>query len=462
MKSPTAPPAAVEPKPPGETQTAVDLKATAEARPAWQHLVAPPPPPKPPTLLARVVRWTILIVVAAAAWKYYPVWSPWVLARLPQRNAIPAKPPARVTPVVTAPVVQRDLDLYLNGLGSVTALNTVTVRSRVEGELINIAFQEGQMVKEGDLLAEIDPRPFERRRDQAKGAVDRDQASLNLARLNLKRQEELLKSSATTQAQYDQQFAMVAQAEAVLETNKAVLEDAELQLSYCRITAPISGRVGLKLVDRGNMVRANEANGIVVITQLEPIGVTFTIPQDEIPRVQKRAREAKEVTVDVYDREFRVHLASGKLLAFDNQVDATTGTLRLKAEFKNENRTLFPNQFVNARLTVETLKNAIVIPSAAVQRGPEGPFVYLAKPDDTVELRMIVTGPTQGTETSVATGLSLGDIVVTDGLDKLQPGAKISYRGAKTADAKPEGGAPGNAPGRGPGGDRPVAEKGKA
>jgi multidrug efflux system membrane fusion protein len=355
MKSPTVPRPATELPPPDAAPTeglsATESKAVeskpAAPRPAWANLSAPAPP-KPPTLLGRLIRWTVLVALIAAGWKYYPIWYPWVQQHLASRTAGPVKPPARVTPVVTAPVVQRDLDLYLNGLGTVTALNTVTVRSRVEGEILNIAFQEGQMVKEGDLLAEIDPRPFERRRDQAKGAVARDEATLNLAKLNLKRQEELLTKSATTQAQYDLQFATVAQAEATLETNQAVLEDAELQLSYCRITAPLTGRVGLKLVDRGNMVRANDPNGIVVITQLDPIAVTFTIPQDEIPRVQKRAREAKEVVVDAFDREFQTQLASGKLVAIDNQVDSMTGTLRLKAEFKNDNRGLFPNQFVNA------------------------------------------------------------------------------------------------------------------
>ncbi len=457
MKSPTAPPPTPEHAPVAEP------KPGSQPRPVRAIISYPAPAPRP-TVLGRIVRWTILLAIIVAGWRYYPVWWPWVQARLPQRAAGPGKAPPRVTPVIAAPVSQRDLDLYLNGLGTVTALNTVTVRSRVEGELINVAYSEGQMVNEGDLLAEIDPRPFERQRDQAKGAVARDLATLSLAKLNLKRQEDLLKSNATTEAQYDLQFATVAQAQAAMETNQAVLETAELQLAYCRITAPIKGRVGLRTVDRGNMVRGNDPSGIVVITQLEPIGVVFTIPQDEIPRVQKRIQEEQELVVDAFDRDFRAKLASGQLLAIDNQVDATTGTLRLKAQFKNENGSLFPNQFVNARLTVDTLKRAFVIPSAAVQRGPEGPFVYVAKPDDTVELRMIVTGPTQGTETSIQTGLALGDMVITDGVDKLQPGAKVTFRGAgKSADAKPGSGKPAPAPNAA---ERipasPVAEKGKA
>jgi len=447
-----------------EHKPVVETKPSGDARPAWEKLT-PPAPAAPPTIAGRIVRWTILLAIVGAGWKYYPVWWPWVQARMPGRAAGPAGGPPRITPVIVAPVLQRDLELHLNGLGTVTALNTVTVRSRVEGEIVNIAFNEGQMVKQGDLLAEIDPRPFERQRDQAKGAVARDQASLDLARLNLKRQDELLKSNATTQAQYDQQFGMVAQALAVVETNQAVLENAELQLAYCRITAPISGRVGLKLVDRGNMVRANDPTGIVVITQLEPIGVVFTIPQDEIPRVQKRIRDDKDLLVEAYDRDFRTQLATGKLLAIDNQVDATTGTLRLKAEFKNENGSLFPNQFVNARLTVESVRNVFVIPSAAVQRGPDGTFVYIARADNTAELRRVVTGPSQGTETSIQTGLSLGDLVITDGVDKLQPTepwTKISFRGAKTADARPEEAGAKTGDKGGAGAARPVAEKGKA
>jgi membrane fusion protein, multidrug efflux system len=462
MNSPVAPPPAAEHKPAG------DAKSGGGSRVAREMLVFESTPQRA-SLPGRIIRWILLLAIVGAGWRYYPVWWPWVEARLPQRSAGAVKPPPRVIPVVAAPVTQRDLDLYLNGLGTVTALNTVTVRSRVEGELVKVAFTEGQMVQEGDLLAEIDARPFERQRDQAKGVVSRDEATLNLAKLNLARQEVLVKQNATTSALYDQQVAMVAQAQAALETNQAVLETAELQLSYCRITAPISGRVGLRLVDRGNMVRANDPSGLLVITQLEPIGVVFTIPQDEIPRVQRRIREEKELVVDAFDRDFRTKLAGGKLVAIDNQVDATTGTLRLKASFENKDRSLFPNQFVNARLAVDSLKNAFVIPSAAVQRGPEGPFVYVAKPDDTVELRMIVTGPTQGTETSIQTGLSLGEMVVTDGIDKLQPGTKISFRDkARTAEAKKGDGNPAAATAKdeagssSPQGSSPVADKGKA
>ncbi len=459
MKSPTAPP------PTPETAPVADAKSSPATRAARETATPSPFASPPSTVAGRIIRWTIFLAIIGAGWHYRGAWLPWVKNRLQPQAAAPARGGERVIPVLAAPVMQRDLDLYLNGLGTVTALNTVTVRSRVEGEIVNVAYSEGQVVHQGDLLAEIDPRPFERQRDQARGAVARDQAALNLALLNLKRQEELLKSNATTQAQYDLQVATVAQAEAALQTNQAVLETAELQLTYCRIIAPINGRVGLRLVDQGNIVRANDPTGIVVITQLEPIGVVFTIPQDEIPRVQRRLREEHELTVDAFDRSFRSKLASGKLAAIDNQVDATTGTLRLKAEFKNENGVLFPNQFVNARLTVEKLAQAFVIPSAAVQRGPEGPFVYVAKPDSTVELRRIVTGPTQGTETSIQTGLSLGDMVVTDGVDKLQPGSKISFRGANTtAEASPNAGPPGAPASAGPEASpkRPAAEKGKA
>lgn len=384
--------------------------------------------------------WLICCMLATAAWYYRQMWWPWVEPLLPLKAPTPSKPAARVIPVVTAAVRQRDMHLYLNGLGTATPFKTVTVRSRVEGELVKIGFTEGQMVREGDLLAEIDPRAFEVQRDQAEGQLARDEAALKSVNLTLTRYQDLLKSKTIAQQQIDDQVALVQQAEGALRADQALVANAKLQLSYCRIEAPISGRIGLRLVDEGNIVRANEPTGLAVITQLQPITVIFTIPQDEIARVQQQSRDGRVLEVDAFDRDFKLKLASGALAAIDNQVDPTTGTVRLKAVFGNEDGLLFPNQFVNARLLVETRPSVLVVPSAAVQRGPASPFVYVVRADETVELRSVVLGPSEGIETSIASGLEPGEAVVTEGIDKLQPGAKVSLREASVKDKKQERG----------------------
>ena len=380
--------------------------------------------------------WLVLLMVIAAAvgagWFYREQWWPQVAPLFLASGAnAKASKPVRVIPVVTAVVKKRDLDLYLNGLGTVTALKTVTIRSRVEGELTKVAFTEGQMVREGDLLAEIDPRPFQVQRDQAAGQLARDEATLKAAKRTLARLEQLIPSKAVTTQAVDDQVALVQQTEGIIKTDQAIVANAELQLTYCRIVSPINGRIGLRLVDAGNIVRANDPNGLAVITQLQPIAVVFTIPQDEIPRVQLRMRDGQPLTVDAYDRDFRTRLAEGKLLATDNQVDPTTGTLRLKAIVEHEDNTLFPNQFVNTRMLVDTKRGAIVVPSAAVQRGPSSTFVYVVKadgPDEKVEKREVTIGPTEGSETSIEYGLKPNEVVVTEGVDKLIDGTKVSTR----------------------------------
>ena len=392
-----------------------------------------------------VFGWLLFGALVTAGWYYRTLWWPTVEPYLAFKAPAPTKPVARVVPVVTAAVRQRDLHLYLNGLGTATPFKTVTVRSRVEGELIKIAFVEGQMVNEGDLLAEIDPRAFEVQRDQAEAQLARDEAALKSVNLTLTRYKDLLSSKTIAQQQVDDQTALVQQAEGALRADQALVANAKLQLSYCRIEAPISGRIGLRLVDEGNIVRANEATGLAVITQLQPIAVVFTIPQDDIARVQLQSREGRVLEVDAYDRDFKLKLASGTLAAIDNQVDPQTGTVRLKAVFANEDGLLFPNQFVNARLLVETRPSVLVVPSAAVQRGPASPFVYVVQTDETVELRSVVIGPSEGIETSITSGLEPGEAVVTEGIDKLQPGAKVSLRDTSLKDKKPERGK-GNSP----------------
>ncbi|WP_425616940.1 MdtA/MuxA family multidrug efflux RND transporter periplasmic adaptor subunit [Anatilimnocola sp. NA78] len=388
--------------------------------------------------------WLVMLIVIAIGggigWYYQEQWWPRVAPYFGETK--PETKPVRVVPVVTATVGQRDMDLYLNGLGTVTALKTVTIRSRVEGELINVAFVEGQMVKEGDLLAEIDSRPFEVQRDQAAGQLARDEATLKAAKVTLERLERLFRADSVSTQEVENQLAIVQQTEGAIKSDRAMVADAELQITYCRIESPIDGRIGLRLVDVGNIVRANEANGLAVINQLQPIALTFTISQDEIPRVRKRMLEGEELQVDAYDRDFTNKLASGKLIATDNQVDSTTGTLRLKAIIDHNADSLFPNQFVNTRLLVDTLPNAIVVPAAAVQRGPEFSFVYVVTSDDTVELRQVEIGPTEGSETVIEKGLAPGEIVVTEGIDKLQPKTKVSTRNAQPKAGMPAVGKP--------------------
>ncbi len=374
-----------------------------------------------------VVGWLVLVGICAGAWQYRAAWMPYLEPLVGGSKAAPPKP-ARVVPVSTAVVTRRDMPIYLNGLGTVTAFKTVTLRSRVEGELTKVAFTEGQIVHEGDLLAEIDPRPFEVQLAQAEGQLARDEATLKTAKTTLSRYEGLVSTKSIAAQQYDDQASIVQQTMASIQTDEALIANAKLQLTYSRIVAPITGRIGLRLVDQGNIVRANDPNGLAVITQLQPIALVFTIPQDDIARVQLRAGAGEPLEVQAYDRDFKLKLATGKLLAIDNQVDATTGTVRLKSEFPNEDGMLFPNQFVNARLLVDTKRDAIIVPTAAVQRGPAMMFVYVVKADETVELRNVVTGPAEGGETSIESGLEPGEIVVTDGLDKLQPKAKVAPR----------------------------------
>jgi multidrug efflux system membrane fusion protein len=399
-----------------------------------------------PTGWGGVLSWLIFFALAGAGWYYREAWWPWVSTQITNITgganggaASKGPPPPRIVPVVTAVVQQKDMDVFINGLGTVTAFKTVTIRSRVEGELVKVAFTEGQMVQEKDLLAEIDRRPFDVQLQQAEGQLARDEATMKSADFTLKRYQELINSKAITAQQVDEQRALVQQMTGAIQSDQAAVENAKLQLAYCHIAAPIGGRIGLRLVDQGNIVRANDPMGLAVITQLQPIALVFTIPQDDIVRVQKPQRERESLVVDAYDRDFKTKLASGKLLAIDNQVDATTGTVRIKAVFDNEDGLLFPNQFVNARLLVDTRRNAVVVPNAAVQRGPGSTFVYVVKsegPDDKVELRTVKTGLIEGAETAIDSGLEPGEIVVTEGLDKLTPGASVRTREKEKAKEK--------------------------
>jgi membrane fusion protein, multidrug efflux system len=333
-----------------------------------------------------------------------------------------------VMPVSVATAQRRDMPIYLTGLGSVTAFNTVSVKSRVDGQLVQVAFKEGQHVNKGDLLAVIDPRPYQVALEQAQATLFRDQAQLRDAKLNYERYKGLLQQSgAMSQQQVDTQQATVDQLEGTVRTDQANIDNAKLNLVYCHITAPVSGRIGLRLVDEGNMVHATDTNPLIVITQLQPIAVLFTLPEDQLPAVAKQMAQ-RTLQVEAYSRDDQTKLDTGTLLTIDNEIDQSTGTGRLKAVFDNRKSGLWPNQFVNAKLLLQTLKNVTVIPAAAVQRGPDGNFVYVVKPDKTVEVRQVEIAQTQNNASAISSGISPGDIVVTDGQDKLQAGSKVQPR----------------------------------
>jgi len=350
-------------------------------------------------------------------------------------TSAPRTPPT--VPVVTTAVKQGNMGIYLTGLGSVTAFNTVTIRPRVDGQVIKVAFQEGQIVRQGDLLAEIDPRPFQVQLAQAEGQLAKDTAQLQNAKVDLERYKVLLAQDSVAKQQLDTQIALVNQYDGVIKSDQAQIDNAKLQLTYSRITAPITGRIGLRLVDPGNVVRANDPNNsLAVITQLQPIAVLFNIPEDDLPQVLKKMRSGQQLTVDAYDRNLKNRLAAGVLLTIDNQIDPNTGTIKCKAVFPNEDNALFPNQFVNARLLVDTKKDASIVPSAAVQRSPQGTFVYAVKDDSTVEMRNIVVGPSEGDEVAIEKGLAPGEVVVIEGVDKLQRGMKVAARAAGANNTK--------------------------
>jgi multidrug efflux system membrane fusion protein len=385
----------------------------------------------------RLMLLLVLVGAAAAGW--------WLYGRQPAPQAGRPNPYANAMPVVVAPAAAGNIDITLNALGTVTSLATVTIRSQISGYLINVAYQEGQVVKKGDLLAEIDSRSYQLALQNAEGALARDQAMLQQAELDLKRYQDLAKTNAIPRQQLDQQTALVAQDKGNVLSDQAQIETQKLNIVYCHIVAPVSGRVGLRLVDQGNYVTANDATGLVVITQFQPITVIFTVAEDNLPQITQRLKVAKTLPVTAFDRSGAVKLANGELKTIDNQIDTTTGTIKLRAEFANEDATLFPNQFVNIRLLVDTLQGATVMPTAAIQRGAPGTFVYLLNADQTVAVKPVTLGPSQGDRVAIEQGLSPGDRIVIDGADKLRNGAKVVARDAGAGAAgtgAPAAGAP--------------------
>ena len=385
-------------------------------------------------------RWVgILLLIAVLAGGFFV----WRSTHKPQTTAAAGRgrgdrngdPNARVPVSVTA-AQKRDLPVYLDGLGSVEAFNTVTVKSRVDGQIMQILFKEGQEVRKGDLLANIDSRPFEVALAQAQATLAKDQAQLADAKSIAQRDGQLLKDGIIPQQQYDTQVALTNQLQAATSADQAQIDSAKLNVDYSHVTAPIDGRVGLRLVDPGNIVHASDANGLLVITQMQPIAVIFTLPEDTLPVVNSRMRSGATLQVKTLSGDNGMEIASGALLTIDNQIDQTTGTFRLKAIFDNKDRALWPNQFVNARLLIDVKKNAIIIPVAAILRGDQGTFVYRVKPsDNTAEVVPITVGVTEGTMASIESGLSPNDLVVTDGQDRLRAGMRVDAR----PDSRPTG-----------------------
>jgi multidrug efflux system membrane fusion protein len=333
----------------------------------------------------------------------------------------------RVIPVATAVATRKDVPVLVEGLGTVTPLQTVTLKTQVDGRLDRVLFTEGQAVKKGEVIALVDPRPFEIQLHTGEAALFRDDAQLKNAKLNLDRYQQLRAQNLIPQQQVDDQRTTVDQLEAATRTDKAQIETARLNLDYARIASPIDGVTGIRQVDPGNLVHASDANGIVLITQIDPIGVLFTIPQDELARVQNALTQGK-VSVDVYGRDGQKKIATGDLLLIDNQVNAQTATIKLKAVFPNPDKALWPNAFVKARVQLETLKNALVVPAAVVQRGPNGAFAYVVAPDKTASPKSVEVVSIEGEQAIIGKGLNENDVVVTDGQNQLKPGSKVAPR----------------------------------
>jgi multidrug efflux system membrane fusion protein len=360
-----------------------------------------------------------LLIVAGVVWWTRQGGAPQQASS--GRNAAPMS-------IVPEVVSKGDIGINLNALGTVTSLATVTIRSQISGQLVRVAFKEGDEVKKGDLLAEIDSQPYEATLAQAKGQLARDEALLKGAQVDLTRYQGLAAQNAVPRQTLDTQIALVAQDQGTVEADRATVRSAEVNLQYCRIISPLDGRVGLRLVDQGNYVTAGDANGLVVITQLQPISVLFTVPEDNLQAISKRIQAGAVLPAAAYDRSGASKIADGTLQTFDSQIDQTTGTIKLRAQFSNETRALYPNQFVNIRLLLDTHKDVTTISTAGVQRGVPGTFVYLVNADSTVSVRPMQIGVTEGDRVEVLSGLTPGDRIVIDGADKLRDGAKINVR----------------------------------
>ncbi|MGH9401070.1 MAG: MdtA/MuxA family multidrug efflux RND transporter periplasmic adaptor subunit [Terriglobia bacterium] len=384
----------------------------------------------------RWIPWVLMLifaVVAVLAWRAVTrSQQQQVAARAAEARAAALRP----VPVMTAKVERQNLPVYLSGLGAVTAYNTDTIQTRVDGQVMKVYFREGQHVDAGQLLVEIDPRAYQVQLDQAQGQLAKDQAQLRDALLDQARDKTLLADGVIPRQQYDTQDSLVGQLQGSIVADKAQIANAQLNLAYCQIKAPISGKVGLRLVDPGNIVHAASTTGLLVITQMRPITVIFTLPEEQLTPILQGLRRGQRFRVDAYDRAGQRRIATGTLLATDNLIDQTTGTLRLKAVFPNQDELLFPNEFVNVRIETETLRNAVVIPTAALQSGSQGNYVFVVQPDNTVALEPVQTALTQGNSVVISSGVKAGDTVVTDGQDKLRNGSHVTAQTTHSAGAR--------------------------
>jgi multidrug efflux system membrane fusion protein len=408
--------------------------------------------------------WLLVLLAAAAAIAYYYWPKPGTGGNPGTGNAPPTAGSAGrggrgagITPVVAARTKKGDIAVYVEALGNVTALSTVTIKSRVDGQLMEVKYKEGDIVQKGAPLVEIDTRPYQAALEQAEGALLRDQALLDNANVDLSRYAGLLKQNAIPEQQYATQKALVAQEEGVVKNDQGQIDAAKVNLVYCHIASPITGRVGLRLVDPGNIVHATDSTGLIVVTQIQPISVVFTIPEDKLQSVLPRYFAGQKLSVEAWDRDagtfsdMRKKIATGTLATIDNEIDQTTGTLRLRANYPNTDGKLFPNQFVNVRLLVETKHGVVLIPSGAVQITTDNKYVYLVKPDNTVTVRNITAGTTEGDQTEVVSGLDAGDVVVMQGVDKLNEGSKVvvTIAGEQPAGGRGGQGGQGGRSGRG-------------
>jgi len=417
------------------------------------HIVRTEPPPRPPRR-----GWIGWVVVLALVGVGYWQW-PRLKALLPSAQTTSQgsakggrgrRGAGGAAQVVASRATRGNIKVFITGLGAVTPIYTVTVNSRVTGQLMKVLFKEGQMVHKDDLLLQIDPRPYEVQLEQAEGQLIHDQALLKDAKLDLDRYNTLIKQDAIPQQTLDAQVALVTQYEGTIKTDQSQIDNAKLNLVYCNITSPITGRVGLRLVDPGNIVQGTSSTGLLVITQIDPISVIFTVGEDQLPPILKRMRAGEELPVEAWDRELKNKLADGKLETIDNQIDPTTGTLKLRAVFSNSESQLFPSQFVNARLLVQQKQNVTLLPNNAIQRNSQGTYVWMIGPDHTVNVRPITVGTTEGDQSEITSGLEPGDEVVSVGVDRLEEGEKVSAEmsGEKSGAGKR---GPRNAPGSGPG-----------